>query len=389
MMRILMLNYEFPPLGGGTGNVCYYLLKEFAKQPGLTIDVITSSANNRYEEEQFAPNIRLYKLNVRKKEIHYWRGSEVLWWLWGARRLAKKLVAQNHYGVIHSWAGWPSGMIGDLYSKKIPHVVALQGIDIPGSDARLKNLDKLFFRRISRNIWRRAKAVTVLSQFSADKAALTLPCDFRILRYGVATDEFTPAQTPLNSDTLRVLTVARLNPIKGTQYTIHALKKLLNEKPGIKIHFTHVGGGPLDAEMKNLVSKLGLENAVTFMGPVDHKDLPQIYRENDVFVLPSLSEGMPNVVLEAIASGLAIITARHGGAELVDGNGYVVEIGDSDAIAEKLGLLAADNDLLARMRARSVELAPQHAWQVSAEKHLRLYEEVTGQVLLQPEGAAV
>jgi hypothetical protein len=68
--RILMLNYEFPPLGGGAGNATFYLLKEFSKNKNIKIDLITSSVD-QYREEKFSENINIHFLDIGKKgELH-------------------------------------------------------------------------------------------------------------------------------------------------------------------------------------------------------------------------------------------------------------------------------------------------------------------------------
>ena len=78
-MNILMLNYEYPPLGGGASNATYYLLKEFSQiDDNITIDLITSSATNDFEEEKLNDSIHLYKLPVGKKSLHYWTHREII-----------------------------------------------------------------------------------------------------------------------------------------------------------------------------------------------------------------------------------------------------------------------------------------------------------------------
>jgi hypothetical protein len=71
MKRILILNYEFPPLGGGAGNATYYLLKEFAKDPDLKIDLVTSSID-AFRVEKFSDNITVHLLDIGKGgNLHY------------------------------------------------------------------------------------------------------------------------------------------------------------------------------------------------------------------------------------------------------------------------------------------------------------------------------
>ena len=77
-MRILMLNNEFPPLGGGTGTVNHALLQRFARVPGLEIDLITSALGKREEEEQFAERIRIFKVPVNNHNLHHSTNRELL-----------------------------------------------------------------------------------------------------------------------------------------------------------------------------------------------------------------------------------------------------------------------------------------------------------------------
>ena len=101
-----MLNYEFPPLGGGAANACQYILRELAKRD-IEVDLVTSSAMNRFETENFSTNITIYKLAVGKKNIHYWTQREILTYSWKARRFAKKLIKEKRYDLCHTFFGIP------------------------------------------------------------------------------------------------------------------------------------------------------------------------------------------------------------------------------------------------------------------------------------------
>ena len=76
-----MLNYEFPPIGGGGGKAHLHLLEQYAKEKELCIDVLTSSPSPGNTIEPFSNNITLYKMGLHKKSLHYWRKLEVLEWL--------------------------------------------------------------------------------------------------------------------------------------------------------------------------------------------------------------------------------------------------------------------------------------------------------------------
>jgi len=162
--RILMLNYEFPPLGGGSGNATYYLLDQFAGEPSLEIDLVTSAGGSRFESERFADNIRIFRLPVGKRAQHFWTMSEIARWTWGAMRASRKLCRANEYDLVHCWSGWPSGVVGLTLSRRLPFVVGLRGSDVPGYNERVGMLDRLLFRHLSRVVWRSASSVTAVSE---------------------------------------------------------------------------------------------------------------------------------------------------------------------------------------------------------------------------------
>ncbi len=117
--------------------------------------------------------------------------------------------------------------------------------------------------------------------------------------------------------------------------------------------------------------------AIEFLGPITMQRMPEVYRQASVFVFPSLSDGFGLVVPEAMASGLPVIVSDHtGAADLVtEGeDGFVVPAGDADAIADRLRLLEADPDLVARMGARARATAEANAWTLYQRRLLAIYE---------------
>jgi len=191
IMRILMINYEFPPLGGGAANACYYMLKEFAKRKDLKIDLVTASDKNKYQRSKFSDNITVHKLKVKKKSLHFWKMSEMLEWSVKAFFYARKLKNKKKYNLCHSWFGWPCGMIA--YSLNIPYIVALRGSDVPGYNSRLKLLDKMLFSWISKLVWKKAKAVIANSDGLRKLALKTLRKKIGVIYNGIDTEEFKPS----------------------------------------------------------------------------------------------------------------------------------------------------------------------------------------------------
>lgn len=130
---------------------------------------------------------------------------------------------------------------------------------------------------------------------------------------------------------------------KGFEFLIEAVK-LLNDK-GLYPHVVIAGAGDKEP-YRLLAAKLGVEKYIHFAG--HRNDVTELMYGADCFVLSSVDEGLPNVVLEAMAVGTAVVAADAGGtAEIIsDGsNGYVVPIRDANALAQKIAILLRDNDL--------------------------------------------
>jgi len=142
-------------------------------------------------------------------------------------------------------------------------------------------------------------------------------------------------------DSLVVGTVARLSRQKGIEYLLHAAKTVIKQFPDIT--FIIAGKGPLESQLKGLSIKLGISDKVKFLGFND--DIPKLLSVIDIFVLPSLWEGMPNVVLEAMAAGKPVIATDTGGSkDIIDSgiNGVLVEPKNSEALAEAILALLGD-----------------------------------------------
>jgi len=353
-MRILMLNYEFPPLGGGAGNANYYLLKEFSKKD-IHIDLVTSS-DGKFKVEKFSDNITIHKLDVGKKNIHYWTMKEMLRWTMKAYRYSKKLVKKKEYDLVHCWFGWPSGWIG--YKLKLPYIVALRGSDVPGYNNRLKFLDSLLFKPISKKVWKKARKVIANSSGLKDLALKTYNRDIDIIYNGVDVDYFKPSKK--NNKKIRLISTGRLIERKGYGYLIDALGEE---------ELVLIGEGNLVGELKEKAKG----KDVKFLGRLEKRELVKELQKSDVFVLPSLNEGMSNSVLEAMACGLPLIVTDVGGSkELVDGNGFIIEKGSVESIKNVLNKINRKD--LVKMGKKSREIAEGMSWKEVGKEYEGVYE---------------
>ncbi len=366
-----MLNYEFPPLGGGSGNACFHLLKEFSKDPSLQVELITSGYGKRAERSRFAEAVEVHRLAVGKSRRDYWTAKEIARWSVQAYGLARRRSRAESYDLCHCWGGWPAGVVGYSVRSYQPYLIALRGSGVPGFNERLGLLDPLVFRRLSRRVWRHAAAVTAVSQSLERLARRTAPnLDIQVIGNGVDAVQFSPNGDGDGPFTL--LFVGRLVPRKGVRYLLEALAKLLADHPETRLILA--GEGPERQSLEALCGRLGLAENVTFLGHIEHTELPKLHHQASVFVLPAIREGMSNALLEAMASGLPVITTEGEMGELMHDTGLVVAKRNAEQLAGAIASYLRDPELVARHGRNCVALARERSWGRIAGAYLELYE---------------
>lgn len=379
-MRILMLNNEFPPLGGGTGTVNRAILERFAGFPGFEIDLITSALGSRSEEVFFASKIKIYKVPVRNKNIHHSSNRELIEYFFRGLRLALNLSKKRSYDICFAWSAVPAGAI----ALALHHLVGLRyivracGPDIPGFERRYQTI-YLLIAPLIRRIWRAADKVIAKSAREIEMIhAVDRRVNCLMIPNGVDLSNFKAAYPVPDDGPLKLLCVGRLIERKGQHYLIEALKRLTDE--GIDVRLDLVGTGDAQPANEALVARLGLTGRVRFLGYVPRENVAEHYAAAHVFVLPSYNEGMSVALLEAMASGLAVIVTPTGGTpELVEpeANGLVVEWGDVVGLTAHLRRLAHDRFLIKRMGEESRRRAGGFSWERAAGQYLDLLKQLT------------
>lgn len=173
-----------------------------------------------------------------------------------------------------------------------------------------------------------------------------------------------------------ILTVARLTPWKGIDRIIEILPEMrrqINEA-----NLVVVGNGPELGNLRGLARELGLQEYVSFVGRVPHEKVPYYLRAADVFVLYSGYEGLPHVVLEAMATGVPVILSDKGGNREVveDGvNGLLVPIGNQEKLKEAILRVLQDKELAGEFVEKSRKRLEQaFSWDVLMERTLEILQ---------------
>jgi phosphatidyl-myo-inositol dimannoside synthase len=379
-MRLLMLNNEFPPLGGGTGTVNRAMLERFARVPGLEIDLITSALGRSFEDESFAEKIKLYKVPVRSKNIHHSSNRELVEYLIRGLRLALKLHRNENYDLCFAWSAVPGGAIAFVLRRMVGlrYLVRVCGPDIPGFERRYRTIYFLISALI-RQIWRGADSLIAKSEREIEMIhAVDSTVNCLLIPNGVDINAFKPRSVVADNGPLKLLCVGRLIERKGQHHLIDAVKQLTDQ--GIDVELDLVGTGDSRSANEAQVARLGLSDRVHFVGYVPREKIAEHYAAAHVFVLPSYNEGMSVALLEAMASGLAVVVTATGGTpELIEPeiNGLVFDWSDVDSLTAHLRRLAQDRSLVRRMGEASRTRASDFSWDQAALLYIDLLERLT------------
>jgi len=172
-----------------------------------------------------------------------------------------------------------------------------------------------------------------------------------------------------------LLSVGALLPTKGYPYMFKALKQVI--EAGSDVHYCIVGSGKLKGTLKKQVSEVGISNYVTFVGGKPHGEIATWMNACDLFVLPSLNEGNPTVMFEALGCGKPFVGTKVGGVPEViasDTYGLLVESADPEDLAEKI-LVALDREW---DRGVILAYAERYTWENIAKEIVGVYEQVLG-----------
>ncbi|MCP1373348.1 glycosyltransferase family 4 protein [Dyella lutea] len=285
---------------------------------------------------------------------------------WAVSLLAQQgwHLLRGHYDcVLASWA-YPDAAAAGWLARRMgwPYVVKVHGSDLnvqAEDPARRPQIRKALVG---------ARAVVAVSRALADKAvALGVePARVHVVYNGVDHARFSPGSRPearhrldLPGDVPVLLYVGNLKASKGCMDLLEAFAPVAQARPGARLVF--VGAGECRDALRARADELGLGGAVRLVGATPHADLPDWFRAATLLCLPSHNEGVPNVVLEAMACGIPVVATRVGGIpEVVPGEGgLLVPVRDRHALAEALVQATA----LPWDTGRILEHARQFSWE--------------------------
>ena len=373
-MKILTLNYEYPPVGGGGATVTAQLCEHLVRQ-GHQVDVVTM----RYKDlphQETVNGVRIFRAPSWRQRSDICRTPEMSTYLLGAKRTALKLARQNNYDIIHAHFIVPTSPLARWLSRKtgIPYIVTCHGSDVPGHNRqRFVWIHKLifpFWKQLAQKADRLVSPSNALKQLirhiSPQTEVTIIPNGLDVAHF----DTTTPKQQS-------ILLCSRLLGFKGFQYVIEAVKDL-----ALDWHVHIIGEGPYRDTLEKLAE--GSQTPITFHGWLNRDGLKfrQLYETSAIFVFPSETENFPTVLLEAMSAGCAIITSTAGGCpEVVGDAALFVEPKNPDAIRECILSLIESPEKQQALSASAIDRAQQFTWPKIAQQYTDLYKSLISQSL--------
>jgi glycosyltransferase involved in cell wall biosynthesis len=368
-MTYLLINYEFPPLGGGAATASKYLGVALCRR-GNRVVVLTSaykSLSGVSEEE----GMTVIRLPALRTSIHRSGIMQMTAYILSGTQRAPSVARQYEVDRCLAFFSVPGGVVARWLQtrRSIPYAVSLRGGDVPGTEPGLQLFYKML-KGLRWNIMRHARSISAPSIGLKQLSERTDPFTVQVIPNGVDCEYFKPVEDSRPSS-LILLSVGRLHRQKNVHRMLEIVRAI-RDQSGIPATARVIGDGPERQNLEKFARRLNLGDAVSFEGWLSRSDVAAAYRSATVLVQLSSYEGMSNTILEALASGLPVVASRvPGNIELIepDGNNLLCDPGEDLAkIARTIVLLYQSPDLRKQLgdQARRRVIA-KHSWDHVAE----------------------
>jgi glycosyltransferase involved in cell wall biosynthesis len=368
-MTYLLINYEYPPLGGGAATASKNLGDALTRRGNRV--VVLTSAYKHLRGVADEDSITVIRVPAWRTSIHrsgmVQMTAYILSGCWHAPGIAQAYQIER----VLAFFSIPGGAVARWvqYRRSLPYAVSLRGGDVPGTEPGLR----LFYRLLKglrRNILRHARYISAPSHGLKQLSEMADPFAVKVIPNAVDCEYFRPALQSQRSP-LTLLSVGRLHQQKNVSQVLEILLAVRNQS-GMPAIARVIGDGPERQNLQKFAHRHGLDGAVSFEGWLPRNDVAAAYRSATVLVHLSSYEGMSNVVLEALASGLPVVASRiPENIELIEPewNGFLFDLNEaSPKIAQAIVRLYESPDLWTQLSHRARErVTAGYSWDRVAE----------------------
>jgi glycosyltransferase involved in cell wall biosynthesis len=392
--KVCFISPEYWPLSGGTGAYVYYLSNELMKN-GYKIHLVTGS--NQTQDIHVNPQLDVSFLKIPKIPIvkSFMLAAASSRKLQSIRTAANIDVTHPQLPLTPSFAVPPNfgkALVCTVHSTWKGEAEAIRSEPYSRLNANEKFLVSFnwFLRFFEEGMLKRARKIIAVSHFT--KWELTnyykIPeRKIRVIHNGVDINKFKPAadkrrvkmQLGLNPDDLAIVSVGRLYARKGLFTLIESMPAIIKRFPTAKFIISGKGQSDEMHKLNDHAERLGVKGNIVFTGYTPDKELPKLYQAADVFAFSTFYEHHPFAVLEALSTGLPIVTTTVGGIpETIENgkNGFLVEPFNSEAFSEKIIYLLEHPAFAAEMGASARKtIVENYDWRIVVKEAMKVYDE--------------
>ena len=364
-MKIAILVYLFPPIWTGGTEIATFNVAKYLIRKNHEIHIVTTldTGQNDYNIDN---GMIIHR--IPGKDVEYF--GSIYFWINVIKIL--KSISPDIIHIQSAAMGIPIILLKKLIKK--PILLWLRGSEIylpwPLKSTKLR----LIFKNVDSTI--------ALTRDMKDKIQHLSQRQIQVIPNGVETDKFSSFSKiesrndlKISDNELIILYVGSLRPIKGVEILIKAIYLLDKDIDGFKLLI--IGNGPQEEYLKNLVIKYELIEKIKFIGRISNDIIHKYFLASDIFVLPSSSEGFPNVILEAMAAGLPIVASNVCGLSEIlkqNENGLLVEPGVPEDLAKSILILLTNNELRSKMIINNRQLIKKYTWESVIDILAKEYE---------------
>lgn len=380
-MNILVLNYEYPPLGGGAGNITRHISQNLVFY-GHKVLVVTTWFEGLEEHEVNEGQVEVIRLKSKRKHLYRSGPFEMISWIKEAKKFLSNYLAHNKFDFCLANFTIPGGVVSKYIKKKygIPYGVLSHGHDIPWYYKR----QMFFYHLISyfniKSVCKNSSVNFIQTEFMKKNIDKFLGKKYKhnnvIIPNGTASFETVIKSKEKQPFTL--LFVGRFVQQKDPITLLKALKKL--QKMDIPFRIFLIGDGPMRKKMEKFVKNSNLDD-VTFTGWIPQEKVKNYYQKAHAIITPSRAEGMSVANLEALSAGVFLIaTPVSGNKEMLScrKNGVLIDEGNYNEIANQLQKFYFEQYLSDNLQARIIaeEFSKQNSWELVTKKYIQEIEKV-------------
>lgn len=373
-MRILLINYEYPPIGAGAATATQAMAREFQKA-GCAVTVLTAGFAG-FPPNEIVDGVKIRRVRSIRRSAHCSNVFEMGSFLFAAMLALPSLVRRDKIEGCIAFFSIPCGPIALLarWMFKIPYVVSLRGGDVPGTEPGMQGLHRLL-EPLRRLVLRHSIAIVANGCGLKELSEKADPFSVRFIPNGVDMASFCPAAEAAPAPgPFRFLFVGRFQEQKNLCSLLKELAALREEgAPDFEIHL--VGDGPLRPMLQKRAAESGLD--AVWHGWMPREKLADVYRRCHCLVNPSLYEGMPNVLLEAMGCGLPIVASAIPGNDALvrhGQNGLLFPLSDSAAFRGALRSMLENSRAATVMGRESRRIVERDfSWAKVTQEYARLF----------------